>query len=392
MYIQEVFSAIYASHLYEYFVIDREWKVVAYSDNVWQFCSQGIGLEESRSIFEFVPELYGMEGTLNRLLEGEESELLLPYIFKEPEYYVNIRIHSGNTGGETVIILFENVTEMAKTQQSLVQERNEKALLLKELSEKNVQLKRYNDQMQELVKEEMRKNLEKQKMVELQSRYSQMGEMISMITHQWKQPLSAISMIAHVLKLKHQEIMKKGTLTEKFDAILRQTEYMNQTVNDFQEFFKPSKNRVRFNLYQTVSTVLELVKDEYMLKRISLELKGEEEIIAYGYPNEFNQVVLTLLKNAKDAFGENPKENMRIEILIREEGENAVVDVRDNAGGIDENIMAEIFDLYVTSKTEGSGLGLNIAKNMIEANMQGELTARNVEGGAQFSIVLKQVP
>ncbi len=398
MHIQEVFNAICASHLYEYFVVDQKFDVAVYSDNVFQFCNQGISLEESRNIFALVPELYGMEDTLKKIFEGKKSELLLPYIFIEPEYYVNIHIHAGkkqkhdlgNIGSETLIILFENVTEMAKAQQSLVQERNEKALLLKELSEKNLQLKRFNEQMQELVKEEMRKNLEKQKMVELQSRYSQMGEMISMITHQWKQPLSAISMIAHVLKLKHEEIMANGTLMEKFDAILKQTEHMNQTVNDFQEFFKPSKNKVRFDLYQTVSTILELVKDEYMLNKISLELKGEEAIVAYGYPNEFNQVILTLLKNAKDAFEENPQENMCIEILVKKEGENAVVNVRDNAGGIDENIMAQIFDLYVTNKKEGSGLGLNIAKNMVEANMHGKLTACNVEGGAQFSIALKQ--
>jgi len=397
MHIQEVFNAIYESHLYEYFVVGRDLKIVEYSDNVFQFCSLDSGMKE-KHLLDLVPELYGMEQEFKKLFDGQKNELRLPYIFKEPDQYVDIRIHRGKkekeipgkrAAVETVVILFENVTEMAKAQQNLVQERNEKALLLKELSEKNVQLKRFNEQMQELVAEEMKKNLEKQKMVELQSRYSQMGEMISMITHQWKQPLSAISMIAHVLKLKHKEIISNGTLKEKLDAILRQTEYMNQTVNDFQSFFKPSKKKVRFNIYKTLETVLELVKDEYRFSHIVLELSGEKELFAYGYPNEFNQVILTLLKNAKDALIENPKEKMGIWIRLKKEGKFSIVEVRDNAGGIEETVLDKIFDLYVTTKKEGSGLGLNIAKNMIEENMQGKLTACNVEGGAQFRIALQ---
>jgi len=223
-------------------------------------------------------------------------------------------------------------------------------------------------------------------MVELQSRHSQMGEVIGMITHQWKQPLSVISLIVTILKTKHDLTPEKAE--KKLDDILSQVNYMTQTVNDFQNFFNPSKEKVIFNIYENLHTILELVKYEYDYKAIDLELKGDLELLAYGYPNEFNQVVLSLLKNAKDAFMENPHESMKIEIIIDQKKGNPQILVRDNAGGIPDEMIDKIFDLYMTSKKNGSGLGLNIAKSMIEHNMNGHLSVSNTENGAEFSIMV----
>jgi C4-dicarboxylate-specific signal transduction histidine kinase len=99
-------------------------------------------------------------------------------------------------------------------------------------------------------------------------------------------------------------------------------------------------------------------------------------------------VVLSLLKNAKDAFMENPHESMKIEIIIDQKKGNPQILVRDNAGGIPEEMIDKIFDLYMTSKKNGSGLGLNIAKSMIEHNMNGQLSVSNIENGAEFSIMV----
>jgi signal transduction histidine kinase len=288
-----------------------------------------------------------------------------------------------------VIVLFENISKMAFAQQSLIQERNERALLLKEISEKNILLKKFNEQMQELVDQEISKNMEKQRIVELQSRYSQMGEIISMIIHQWKQPLNAVSIIVNVLKIN----MKKKTLSEeaierKFDDIIAQVKYMDQTVRDFQSFFNPSREKILFNLYDTIRTVLDLVAYAYEHKNIYLKVRGERDIEIFGYPNEFSQVILTLLQNARDAFIANPKERMEIVLTIGREGEHCFVSVRDNAGGIPEEIIDKIFDLYMTTKEQGTGLGLNIAKQMVERNMRGKLTVKNVEGGAEFKICI----
>jgi signal transduction histidine kinase len=395
MHLQEVFNAIYANHPYEYLVINRQLKVIEYSDKVFHFCIQSSQKCDNINLMEAVPELFGLENEIDKIFKGDSTVFTLPYIAKAPDRYIHIHIHPGrikvehpseDSVYETLIILFEDITDMANTQQNLVQERNEKSLLLEELSEKNAKLKIFNEQMQQLVEEESKKNLEKQKMVELQSRHSQMGEVIGMITHQWKQPLSVISLIVTILKTKNNLTHEKAE--KKLDDILSQVNYMTQTVNDFQNFFNPSKEKVIFNIYENLHTILELVKYEYDYKAIDLELKGDLELLAYGYPNEFNQVVLSLLKNAKDAFMENPHESMKIEIIIDQKKGNPQILVRDNAGGIPEEMIDKIFDLYMTTKKNGSGLGLNIAKSMIEHNMNGQLSVSNIENGAEFSIMV----
>ena len=394
MHIQEVFNAIYKNRLYEYLVINKKLDIVEFSDKVSIFCDNNPLESNAFNIFDFLPELYGMDDLINELFNGQRDSFTFPYVFKSPDLYVNIHIHPGrkkeNTLNqyETLIILFENVTNMANTQQILIQERNEKTLLVKEISSKNKQLHMLNEKMQDIIDEEIRKNLEKQKMVELQSRHSQMGEMIGMITHQWKQPLSVIATIANILKLKlQQNTLNDDILKNKLNHITTQVTHMNQTVSDFQHFFNPSKEKIKFNLFQTIHTVFDLIGYEYTTNNIALKLTGDENIFIYGYQNEFNQIMLSLLKNSKDAFLENPHDSMFVQVSVEKEIDRIIIKVIDNAGGIPENIIDEIFNLYVSTKTEGSGLGLNIAKNILEKNMNGQLTVQNTNNGAEFHII-----
>jgi signal transduction histidine kinase len=196
-----------------------------------------------------------------------------------------------------------------------------------------------------------------------------------------------MSIIVDVLKIN----LRKNTLTpeateKKLNDIVSQVKYMDQTVKDFQNFFNPSKEKIRFNVYDTIQTVFDLVRYAYEHKSISLILEGDRDIMLEGHPNEFSQVILTLVQNARDAFMENPKEEMKIITTIFEERGHCIVTVRDNAGGIPDEIIEHVFDLYMTTKSQGTGLGLNIAKQMVEKNMHGKLTVRNVEDGAEFRI------
>jgi len=395
MHIQEVFNAIYANHLYEYLVIDSQLKIVEYSDKAFHLCENRPQNCKEMHLWEVLPELCGLEDEIEAIFKGEKSHFTLPYIQKTPEVYVHIHIHPGRERHkpkegyiyETLIVLFENITEVATAQQHLIQERNEKALLIEEISEKNLLLKRFNAQMKDLVEEEIKKNMEKQRIVELQARYSQMGEIISMIIHQWKQPLNAMSIIVNVLKLNLEKgALSKEAIEEKLNDILSQVRYMDQTVKDFQNFFNPSKEKVRFNVYGAIRTVFDLVGYAYEHKNIKLILEGDESVTLVGHPNEFSQIILTLLQNARDAFMEHPKEDMRIVATVGTERDHCLVIVKDNAGGIPEEIIDKIFDLYMTTKTYGTGLGLNIAKQMVEENMQGRLSVRNIDGGAEFRI------
>lgn len=397
MHVQEILKAIYDNHHYEYLIIDHNLNIVEFSDKVFDFCETENKNCEQVPLEDAVYELCGMQEEIRRIFLGKEKKFTLPYVFKAPDRYVHIHISPGRRNSvpdansylyETVIVLFEDITELAKMQQQMVQEGNEKALLLKTISEQNRQLQLFNEEMQRLVDEEIRKNLEKQKMLELQERHSQMGEMISMIIHQWKQPLNAIQLIAQVLKIKTEnDTCTPEFLLEKLDGIFKQVKFMDQTIYVFQNFFKPAKEKVKFNVYETLESLLELVRYEYEYKNIQIVLEGEKDVIGFGYPNEFTQVILTLMKNAKDAFEEHPSDHMQIALEVRSEKGKACICVRDNAGGIPEDLISDIFDLYVTTKEDGTGLGLNIAKRVIEKNMDGHITVQNTEEGAEFRIL-----
>jgi signal transduction histidine kinase len=390
MHIQEIFNAIYSNHCYEYFVINRNYEVVEYSDKVFTYCDT----KDGEHIFTFIPELYGLSDELHAILNGKKDVYTIPLVNKNNKY-INIYIYPGREDVsalqkyETLIILFEDITAIATTKQKLMQEKNENTLLLQEISTKNKQLEVYNHQMQELVKAEIKKNMEQQKMLEIQSRYSQMGEIIGMITHQWKQPLNAITMLANVLMLKQRnDALDKKILEEKLDDILMQVKYMSQTVNDFQHFFNPIKEKLFFNVFDSIQSVLDLVKSEYFHKNITVSLSGDKTIDAVGLPNEVNQVILALLKNSKDEFIKNPHSDMKIMINILSVDNKAIIEVIDNAGGIPENIIDKIFDIYTTTKQDGSGIGLNISKCMIEDHMDGKISVENIDNGAKFTIVL----
>jgi len=388
MYDKEIVDAICMNHRYEYCIVDRHFHVLEYSENLSKYCDSDSLQVAKIDFFDVSPELVGMEEEIECIFAGELKELLIPLVFKVPDFYINIHIYKSRAS-DTLIVLFENITDITKTQQESQQVTNENLLLLDEIAKKNTQLEAFNQEMQRLVDEEVAKNIEQKHMLELQTRHAQMGEMIAMITHQWKQPLSVIQSIGTLLQIKYERGTLSQTLfTEKMDNLLAQVTHMNQTVGDFQKFFMPSKEQDFFYIKETVLSVLHLVQMEYTLQNVNIELIEEGEASLFGYANEYTQVILAILQNAKDALLSSEQVDKQIIIRIQKKGEAALVTIDDNAGGIPEEIIEDIFTQYVTSKEQGSGLGLYIAKIVIENNMQGQLWVKNTEVGAQFSILL----
>jgi signal transduction histidine kinase len=401
MYTQEVLRAMYKNHGYEYLIINQSFKVLEYSPNISLYCHDDSFKKQETDIFMAIPELIGMEEGLADLFEDKSnSNISIPMLFREPKHYFNLDISKINEnenenenekgkGYETLLILLEDVSIRVESEHRALQDHNEKRLLLDEIADKNRQLEVFNQEMQRLVAEEIEKNREKQRMLELKSRHSQMGEMIGLITHQWKQPLNMINVNCGLLRMKYDMGMLTQTIFDKqVSSILEQSDHMNQTVSDFQHFFNPSKEKEYFTIMKTMKSILSLVGIDYTLNNISLILKGDEEVMGFGYPNEYNQVILSLLQNAKDAFLENPKENMQIEIRVSKQKSGSLVTIKDNAGGIPKSLIAQIFGQYMTSKEEGSGLGLHIAKSVIEEHMEGKIWVENIDSGAMFSIEL----
>jgi len=395
VHIPEVFRAIYDNHLYEYFIINRSFEIIYYSKKVDIYCDKGSFDGSKTDIFVAIPELIGIEDELRDVFDGKNDKIIIPSIFKAPNNYVNISINIGRASYsdmgeyESVVILFENITTIVKAQHKALQDHNEKSLLSIELAQKNAQLEMFNQDMQRLVNEEIGKNIENQKLIKLQERHAQMGELIGMITHQWKQPLSTINMNCGVLQLKcKSDKLTPDILEKKIENILIQSTYLNQTIIDFQNFFNPSKKLQKFNIIDTITTLLSIVKNDYSLKNISVELKGDTSVEIYGYPNEYNQVILSILQNARDAFVAKPHDDMKIDILVSSRDDKSIVKIRDNAGGIPKDIIKDIFNLYMSTKTDGSGLGLHISKSIIESHLKGEISVANIDDGAEFCIVV----
>jgi len=221
---------------------------------------------------------------------------------------------------------------------------------------------------------ENQKEKEKQKeMLVHQSRLASMGEMLGNIAHQWRQPLTGLGYILMNIEDRDKEQLHRKKLKEAFN----QLDFMSQTIDDFRNFYKPDKEKEPFGLVEEIQDVLALLN----FKEIEVELKSEKEITIINYKNEYKQVVLNLLSNAKDVLLERAITSAKILIEIEKEK----VTISDNAGGIKLQEVQKIFEPYFTTKKQGLGIGLYISKVIIEKNMGGKMEVKNSKDGAVFS-------
>ncbi len=255
----------------------------------------------------------------------------------------------------------------------------------KELAEANLQLKFTNDNLERLVYEEVEKNRKKDEMMFTQSRHAQMGEMIAMIAHQWRQPLNAMATAAIVIELKAQvgrlDEIEAKKISEKLQNYIN---YMSHTIDDFRNFFKPEKEKSITDFEKIFQTVLGLVQHTLEQNHIQLIQKTNATQDFLAYKNELVQVILNIIKNAQDALVENKIQNPNITIEI----DANKLHIIDNAGGIPTHIKEKIFQPYFSTKTDknGTGLGLYMSKMIIEEHSGGKLLVQNTKNGAHFTI------
>lgn len=224
-----------------------------------------------------------------------------------------------------------------------------------------------------------------------QSKLAAMGELLSNIAHQWRQPLNNIAVSIQTI----QYLNKAGELSQEemdrdIKAVMDILLYMSGTIDDFRGFFIKDREKREFVLQEVVDKTLNLVRSTLDDKGIMVSVAAEADVRAIGYPNEYAQTLMNILYNARDALLEQQVAEPRISILIQQKDSRSVLSVSDNGGGIPNAILPQIFEPYVTTKgpSQGTGIGLYMAKTMIERNMGGILTARNTAEGAEFRIVL----
>ncbi len=263
---------------------------------------------------------------------------------------------------------------------------------LTELKSTQNKLEILNKSLEDKVEIEVEKNQQQQLMLMQQSRLAQMGEMISMIAHQWRQPLSTLSMIIQGTVFKHRRGLLDANMIQQLDKNSKiQISQMSDTIDDFRNFFKPEKKSEWFNVPDTIAKSISLISPSFIDGNIKFELNIQENIIFIGFPNELGQSLINILNNAKDALIQNNADEEKIiKISLKDFSDRIVLHVEDNAGGIPADIMDDIFNPYFSTKTDknGTGLGLYMTKIIIEEHMSGKIRVINTEDGASFRITL----
>jgi len=256
------------------------------------------------------------------------------------------------------------------------------------LNAKN-ELRILNEKLERRVEERTAELREKDQLLLLQSRQAALGEMIGNIAHQWRQPLNILWLTIQQLPLFHDF----GELTAEFlnqnvNSSMELIQHMSQTIDDFRNYFRPDKEKVEFRVSEAIENTLSLLEGSLQNPQITVGVVTKDDPVIYGYRNEFAQVLLNILNNARDALIEREMDDRRVTITICTEGNKAVVTVADSAGGIPDGIMGKIFDPYFTTKgpQHGTGVGLFMSKTIIEKNMGGRLSVRNTADGAEFRI------
>jgi len=259
-------------------------------------------------------------------------------------------------------------------------------------------LKDYSSIVYKLEKEveiQIQKNKKKDELMFQQGRLAQMGEMISDIAHQWRQPLSMVSVIIQNIQLKYTlGKLEADFFHQNVDEIKKVLEQMSQTITDFQGFFKPNKKKEVFSIIDSITGALNLIKTDLSKSNIDvIRIHNHKEDSVSGYHNEFTQALLNILSNAKDAFVEQKNQQEKIiQIVTSIKSDKICLDIRDTAGGIDEEVIKKVFNPYFTTKEEGKGTGIGLyMTSQIVKNMQGSLYVENIisadnHKGAQFTI------
>lgn len=243
------------------------------------------------------------------------------------------------------------------------------------------------------IKNEIEQRLSQEQILIQQSKLAAMGEMIGNIAHQWRQPLAQISAIHMNMKVTFDfNKFDKNYLNDKIKEANKLTSYMSQTIDDFQNFFKPQGEKEIFSIEKACKDAYNIIDSSLKYHNIEIDFDLKEDTNILGYKNEFSQVILNILSNAKDVLIERKIKNPKINVEIKNGDKYSIVKISDNAGGVKNDIIDKIFDPYFTTrhKTQGSGIGLYMAKNIIERNMLGFINVKNIENGALFTIkVLK---
>ncbi|WP_372999795.1 ATP-binding protein [Sulfurimonas sp.] len=322
----------------------------------------------------------------NKAMKFEEygnvkGELLYLEVYKAPFYDKDGKI-IGTVGAG------RDITKLKKIQLDLEES-------LKILDQQREQLKSFNEELEKRVKEEIEKQQNQERLIIHQSRQAAMGEMLESIAHQWRQPLNIIGLATANLETQYAiGSLEKKDFHEKMEIVSLNINYMSDTIDDFRNFLNPERDMITFSPQRSIEEVLTILNAQLKSNKTTHTLISNCDLHFYGVENEFKQVMFILFNNAIDAIKLQMEEKIieqgKITISISCLDDQGIIEISDNGAGIDTNIIDSVFDPYFTTKyhSHGMGIGLYIAKNIIETRMKGSLSVKNIKSGSCFIISL----
>ncbi|WP_198306439.1 PAS domain-containing sensor histidine kinase [Arcobacter vandammei] len=385
-----------------------------------------ISEEKYRVLFDIAPVMLdAFDKNGNVVLWNKECEKVLGYSFEEIKehknplslFYVNKEVqkeaildiikegkepkiwYPRRKDGKILVVKWINLTlpngEIIHMGHDITQQVENEGLLEQNsltLRFAKKRLEELNNNLEKKIKIEIDKNTKHQALLMQQSKLVQMGEMIQNIAHQWRQPLSQINSTLMILDayLNQKDCMDEN-IDMKISQIEELTSYLSKTIDDFQNFFNPNKQKTFFKVNDAIEKSLNIVRGHINLGNIEIINNITDNFKIYGQKEELQQVLLVLINNSIDAFELNNIINSKIIFDIISESEKLVLIIEDNAMGIDEKIINRIFEPYFTTKidSDGTGIGLYMARMILENSFNGQITVENTTFGAKFEIEIR---
>lgn len=276
-----------------------------------------------------------------------------------------------------------NVIKIIKFAQDITEEKINSILHAHSLSSKN-------DELQRIIDEEVANKIELETHLMQQSKMAEMGNMLDNILHQWKQPLTILSLkISDVVLDAHTDSLEKDKIIETLNSSLDLIRFMNETSNEFRNFFSANKRSEDFNLSEIVNSIEKLLAHRIGETYCKINKNLDESLFTHGYRNEFAQVLLSIFNNAFDKFKEEGKEENTIDVFVEKKYGKNCIRICDYGKAIpDELLPDKLFERNITTKKEGTGVGLSIGRDIIENHFKGEIKAYNENGKVIFEILV----
>jgi len=283
------------------------------------------------------------------------------------------------------------INELEERIEKLRTSEENRKVIQQELEEQDQKLRVLNDELNIKVKNAVDELRQKDEILLRNSRLAAMGEMIGMIAHQWRQPITGIGMIANNLILDIElDTWNEKKSIDNLKTIDQQTQYLSKTIDDFRNFFKPNKEAELCKVRELIDDSVQIIGKSLENSNVKIVLNIDESLKLNIYKSEIIQVLLNLIKNAQDIFKEKQQNDATIIIESYIKDNKTIIAIQDNAGGIPSDIIDKIFNPYYSTKSEkiGTGLGLYMSKMIVEDHHKGILRVQNIDGGARFEIIL----